>query len=217
MSEKKRRMVGLLVMTEMPDGELVAVLQRRGEFNHEKLEGILSHKRPVSAGWSESFPGGYSLTVWGGMEDGETSIQAMIREVQEEMGQEFYGLLLSQELAPPVQPIFYPVIGEDPEALLKEMEDEPKDLSRITEVYSFEDKENLKIAYAVKMPCACLASMRFNPSSGGIRLLRENQIEDLRKLEIFPEDVGVIDKNLTALREDCIATIKIAFVMLARK
>lgn len=59
-------------MTELPKLGLVAVLQRRGEFNHEKLEKILKGEDQDEFG--ESFPGGCNLTVWGGMKENETPV-----------------------------------------------------------------------------------------------------------------------------------------------
>jgi len=73
-------------MTELSKLGLVAVLQRRGEFNHEKLEEIL--KGGNDDGFGESFPGGCNLTVWGGMKENETPMEAIIRETYEEMGED---------------------------------------------------------------------------------------------------------------------------------
>ena len=73
--------VSLLVMTFLklkPDGpeELVAVLQRRGAFNHETLG-------------PESWPGACQLTVHGKVEPGELNTDALWRETKEELGEGF--------------------------------------------------------------------------------------------------------------------------------
>lgn len=73
--------VSLLVMTRLalaPDGpkQLLAVLQRRGEFNHETLG-------------KESWAGACQLTVHGQINPGETGETTLFREVQEELGQVF--------------------------------------------------------------------------------------------------------------------------------
>ena len=72
----KKRSAGVLVMTEFPGMGLVAVLQRRGEFNHEKMG-------------PESYPGGCQLTAHGGMEDSEAPFDTIFREALEEMGAPF--------------------------------------------------------------------------------------------------------------------------------
>lgn len=72
----KKRSAGLLVMTELPGIGLVATLQRRGEFNHEKMG-------------AESYAGGCQLTAHGGMEDGESPFNTICREAAEELGPVF--------------------------------------------------------------------------------------------------------------------------------
>ena len=69
----KRLIVGLLVITKVDGMGRVAVLQRRGEFNHEKMA-------------SESWPGGCQVTVSGGIEEGESVYRALCRELHEELG-----------------------------------------------------------------------------------------------------------------------------------
>ncbi len=74
MADKKNiYAVGLLMMTQNPEsGELIAVLQVRGDFNFEK-------NKP------ESFSGGYQLTVHGKREGGEESMETLAREMKEEL------------------------------------------------------------------------------------------------------------------------------------
>ena len=69
------RSVGLVVVMEI-DGQRVAVLQRRGEFNHETMK-------------PESYPGGCQVTAHGGVEETESFEQALLREVEEELGEDF--------------------------------------------------------------------------------------------------------------------------------
>ena len=70
------RSVGLIILTELPSGELVAVLRERGSFNFEKME-------------PESWPGGCQVTVHGKLEDHEKAVECLYREMQEELGEEF--------------------------------------------------------------------------------------------------------------------------------
>jgi len=78
----KKQAVGLFVFTELPEMGLVAVLQRRGEFNHEKMG-------------PESFPGGCQATAHGGVNEGESIQEALYREIREELGESFLIWLLA--------------------------------------------------------------------------------------------------------------------------
>jgi len=60
-------------MEEGEPEELVAVLQKRGEFNHEKMG-------------PESWPGACQITVHGSLEEHESWSGAMFRESGEELG-----------------------------------------------------------------------------------------------------------------------------------
>lgn len=71
-----KRFVGLVVVTEVDGLGRVAVLQRRGEFNHETMK-------------PESYPGGCQVTAHGGVEEGEDFEQALLREAEEELGNGF--------------------------------------------------------------------------------------------------------------------------------
>lgn len=77
---KKELIVGLLVIVKVGN-EGMAVLQRRGEFNHEKMG-------------PESWPGGCQVTVLGGGRAGETPLQAMWREISEELGERVTDFML---------------------------------------------------------------------------------------------------------------------------
>ncbi len=81
--------VSLLIMTRLkikPDGpeELVAVLQRRGEFNHETMG-------------PESWPGVDQLTVHGKIKNSESDKGALCRETREELGGDFVSGKLAWE------------------------------------------------------------------------------------------------------------------------
>ena len=78
MAKTKIKMsVGLVVVTHDLNGNLVAVLQRRGPYNHEKA-------------WvRENYPGGCQVTVHGGVGEDETVDRALFRETVEELGPTF--------------------------------------------------------------------------------------------------------------------------------
>jgi len=73
MAEKVEKSVGLVVLTEIPEMGLVAVLQERGRFNTGKMK-------------PESWPGGCQVTAHGKVRKGEKCVQALLREVGEELG-----------------------------------------------------------------------------------------------------------------------------------
>lgn len=68
--------VGLLIMTRL-NGELVAVLQRRGEFNHEIMG-------------PESWPGACQITVHESLKGAESFEIGLNRGTYEEMGNETF-------------------------------------------------------------------------------------------------------------------------------
>ncbi len=70
----KKSSVGLVIMTEIPDYGLVAVLQNRGKFDVEKMK-------------KESYPGGTQVSAHGHLEEGEDFIDGLYREVEEELGE----------------------------------------------------------------------------------------------------------------------------------
>ncbi len=77
-----KRSVGLVVMVRMPDQSasvghrVMACLQRRGSFNHEKMA-------------PENFPGCLQVTCHGKLEDREDFYDALVRELREELGGNF--------------------------------------------------------------------------------------------------------------------------------
>ncbi len=75
MTKNKKTSVGLVVLTELPSmGGVVAILQRRGKFNHEKMA-------------PESWPGGCQVTCHGKVEEGDEDVlDALQRELEEEFG-----------------------------------------------------------------------------------------------------------------------------------
>lgn len=195
----KRRVVGLLVMTELPEMGLVAVLQRRGEFNHEKMG-------------PESFPGALQLTVWGGMEDDETPYGAMLREAEEELGKDVLSMLDDPTGKAALDAVLRQQLGKETDDFLKDLEID-LDAGKPKEIYRFEDKKNLKVAYAAKLPCEFLRNVRLGPSSGGIRLLKEEEIGKIQDLKNFDKAVGVTDRNVLAMFADTKETIKRAFAL----
>ena len=75
-----KKSVGLVVMVKMPqeDGSeiLMAVLQRRGTFNTEKMK-------------PESYPGCCQVTAHGKLKENEDINRGIFREIEEELGDQF--------------------------------------------------------------------------------------------------------------------------------
>jgi 8-oxo-dGTP pyrophosphatase MutT (NUDIX family) len=85
MTEKIRKGVGLVIVMDFPQRGRVALLQIRGNFNHEE------NRR-------QRFAGGCQVTVYGGIKAGETPREALLREAREELGVEAAEILQNQEL-----------------------------------------------------------------------------------------------------------------------
>ena len=75
--------ISLIIFTQLKGYGKVAILQARGEFNHERMN-------------PETYPGGTQSTVHGGLEQNETYIQALLRETEEELGEKVAQLIKSR-------------------------------------------------------------------------------------------------------------------------
>mgnify|MGYP000639802521 CR=1 FL=1 len=80
-----KKTVGLIVLANTQDRGLVAVLQVRGDFNTEKNN-------------EETYRGACQLTVHGSINEGESEIDALLRETREELGEEFTNLVQGSPL-----------------------------------------------------------------------------------------------------------------------
>lgn len=85
--ETKETSVGLIVLTGIPEMGVVAVLQRRGEFDHEKMK-------------RESYPGACQVTCYGKMKEKDWGdpISALQREADEELGSGVFSLFFRDHL-----------------------------------------------------------------------------------------------------------------------
>jgi ADP-ribose pyrophosphatase YjhB (NUDIX family) len=71
-----RKSVGLVIITQEQNSIYSVLLQKRAEFNSE-------------IGGRESYPGCLQVSCHGGVEEGEDFLDALKRELHEELGQEF--------------------------------------------------------------------------------------------------------------------------------
>lgn len=164
----QKRSVGLVGIVEVPGMGRVAVLQRRGEFNHEKLG-------------QESWPGGCQVTVHGGVEENETSERALVREITEELGEDFLDCL---------------GIG---------------DILGAEKVMCSEKGREEVTTYALKLSVEALCRIRLGPSSGGLVLLPESRLQEVRWLSEFSKSEGVTDRRVIAMFPDEKEAVSLAF------
>ncbi len=157
-----KRMVGLIIFTVLPDKGLVAILQKRGEFNHETMQ-------------PESFPGGCQLTVWGGVEENETPTQALLRETSEEIGNILWWRLRWQ------------------------IEMKEKTFCRLS---GSGRRKDVRTIYAMMLKPELLGRLQLGAASGGIVLLEEEEIGEIRKLNDFDRSLGVQDRSVIAMWPD---------------
>lgn len=172
-----QKSIGLLILTELPDLGRVAILQIRGEFNHETMK-------------AETFPGGCQATCHGKAEQGECLPFALFRELDGEIGKKAADMLY--EIFHPRQDsgyVFCPKVSES----------------------SAEGPTEIATTYAVIMPPDILRIIRLSPSSGGLRLLKENEIPLIQNLRDFDRSEGVIDRRVIAMIPDEKQAVQKAF------
>lgn len=163
MAEKKRS-VGLIVTTEI-DGELVAILQVRGTFNPEKMK-------------PESWPGACQVTVHGGCNTGENESDALMRETDEELGNDATDFII-------------PCLANA--KIVFKAEDEKKAVTTT--------------AMRVLNP-DFLKAIRLHAGSGGIRLVSKDDLPKIQDLSKFDKTEGVIDRRVIAMFPDELEALK---------
>lgn len=165
MTTRVNRMVAALLVVSRDDQGPFAVLQRRGEWDYEK-------------GQPESWPGACQSTANGGMEDEdeEDTYRAMRREVFQELGPEFAGLLI-----PPYAP------------------------TRLCRIVTERLHREADI-YWVEVPEAMLSSINLHASTGGLLRVRPGReildmslhfnrtdgVTDRRIVAAYPETIEAV-------------------------
>ncbi len=175
-----KKSVGLVLMVKMPqeDGSevLMAVLQRRGRFNTEKMK-------------PESYPGCCQVTCHGGLEEGESFDDALIREVEEELGTDLAKCLRCLPDKVGIEILIHQTTTE------KEI-----------------------ITYGGMLPIKWISSIRLGPDSGGLDLISESEARGAT-VEIKPEYKadGPPKSWMVAMFPDEIMAVRKAFEVFGKK
>lgn len=153
--------VGLVVLTDIPEIGLVAVLRERGFFNFEEMA-------------FESWPGACQVTVHGRLKEGEDFITALLREMTEELGNDFafdITTLLATKLM---------VFGK---------------------IMHIQGEKEI-ITYAVKVDPLLLRKIRLATDSGAIRFVTLEQSPKIADISSFDKRTGVQDRRIIAMFAD---------------
>lgn len=172
MSDKKKKGVGVQLLGKNATGELVAILQVRAPWNAEKNA-------------PESYPGACQVTAHGKLEADEDFMQALFREVTEELG---------DEITPFIQTLYRE--------------------GRLVELVNNDSAEQQNITFGAVIGedlFKILSSKEKNRSFGGFKLVRRNEIEKIVDLREFDKTIGVTDEKIIAMFPDEKEAIKIAF------
>lgn len=170
---EKKKDIGLIVLVDTQERGLVAVLQVRGNFNVEKNE-------------QETYVGASQLTAHGGINEGESKIDALLRETREELGEEFANLIQGRTLD----------LKE-----LNRVENENMSVVNFGLTVAKQDLEKIKID---------------ERTGGSIRLVTKDEIDNIRELKASDRLNSIIDKNEIAMFPDDIGAVKLAFEKLTK-
>src|SRR3989338_3226480 len=173
----KKKSVGVQFLGKDKKGELVAILQVRGEWNAEKNA-------------PESYSGACQVTAHGKLEKGENFMQALLREVREELG---------NEIVPIVQKL--------------------SDAGDLKELVNFDSPEKQIITYGAIVEESVWKAMigrEKSSSFGGFRIIRHDDVEKISDIRTFDKTLGVTDETTIAMFPDEKEVVKIAFKKLPK-
>jgi hypothetical protein len=172
--------VGLVVMMDIPGIGLVAVLRERGFFNPEKME-------------PESWPGVCQVTVHGRLEKNEDFLTALIRELPEELGNDFASNFISLITLNPA--LLGTVFGKT--------------------FYSQEGGKEVVVrevvTFAIKISPLFLKKIRLAPESGAIRLVSLDEIAKIVGATPSDKVNGAPDRRIIIMFPDEKAAVVNAF------
>lgn len=174
--DKKKEAVGVQVLGKGEDGELVAVLQVRAKWNAEKNT-------------PESWAGACQVTAHGKCEEGEDFIQALFREITEE---------LDNEIAVVVKKLY--------------------ESGKVIELINKEDFEKHIITYGAVVEENVLQNLMKKERSnsfGGFKIIKRDDIEKIIDIKTIDKTTGVTDENTIAMFPDQKEALRIAFEKLS--
>ena len=172
----KKKSVGIQLLSKDQNGELVAILKVRSKWNAEKNA-------------PESWPGACQVTAHGKLEAGEDFMQALLREVGEELG---------EKLVPVIKKL--------------------SENDNLKELVNLETNEKHVITYgAVIEPDVfnMLLNKEKTDSFGGFKIIKQSNIEKIVDLKKLNRETGVTDENVIAMFPDAKEAIQIAFEKLS--
>lgn len=159
----KKKSVGIIFLSKDETGEIMAILQIRAKWNAEKNA-------------PESWSGACQVTAHGKCEEGEDFMQALLREVQEELG---------DEMVPVVKKLY--------------------DTGNLKELINYETEEKKVITYGAIIDenvFQTLMKKQKSPSFGGFKLIKREDIEKIVDIETIDKMTGVTDENIIAMFPD---------------
>ncbi len=167
----KKKFVGVQLLARNEKRELVAILQVRGKWNAEKNN-------------PESYPGICQVTAFGGLEEGEDFMQALLREVKEELGDEI--VLFIKKL---------------------------KGAGQLKEICHYETPERQTVIYGTIAGEDILKMMlkkEKNDSFGGFKIIRQDEIEKIVDLKNINREIGATEE-IIAMFPAAKKAVEIAF------
>lgn len=167
----KKRSVGIQLLGKNKDGGLVALLQIRAKWNAEKNA-------------PESWPGMCQVTAHGKLEEGEDFMQALFREVQEELGSEML-------------------------SAVKKL----SETGNLKELINYEKPEKHVITYGAIVEENIWKNMvnrEKKASFGGFKVIKPNDVKKIVDLKHIDRNAGVTDDTI-AMFPDEKEAVKMAF------
>ncbi|MEI7709627.1 MAG: NUDIX hydrolase [bacterium] len=171
----QKKSVGLQLLSKNTNGELVAILQVRAKWNAEKNA-------------PETFPGACQVTVHGKLEEGEDFIEALLREVAEELG---------KEIVPHVQKLI--------------------DTQNLKELITNQTPEKHVITYGALVGTDILnilINREVNDSFGGFKIITQKEIAQIVDMKTIDKIEGVTDQKTIAMFPDEKQAVSRAFELL---
>jgi hypothetical protein len=150
--------------------KLIAVLQRRGQFSTERMK-------------PSFFPGCLQVTCHGKLDEDEDFLEALGREVNEELGSKFAGTCQS----------------------------DIKVLETIDKVEMTNTSEKEVITFGALVPAEYIKLIRLGPDSGGLQYFRKERFE--KTVLPITKDMKIFgpEHNLPYMFQDEIEAVKKAF------